>query len=119
VSVTTTPGPLATPEGAEQLYEHDRAWVQAFWADLVQYAPMIDSCVNFMSEYEKTESVSPTGRRNTSGDPDQVRLSSRQHLKLNVNIPRGTQSPAPAGNPRINLRRAVLPGSLQEPTLLR
>ena len=39
----------ATPE----LLEADRAWVRAFWSDLVQHASGVGSYVNFMSEYDE------------------------------------------------------------------
>lgn len=38
-----------TPE----LFEADRAWVRAFWSDLVQHASGVGSYVNFMSEYDE------------------------------------------------------------------
>ena len=34
------------------LLEADRAWVRAFWSDLVPYAPGVGSYVNFMTEFE-------------------------------------------------------------------
>jgi len=38
-----------TPE----LFDADRAWVRAFWSDLVPHATGVGSYVNFMSEYEE------------------------------------------------------------------
>ncbi len=38
-----------TPE----LYEADRAWVRAFWSDLMPHSVGVGSYVNFMSEYEE------------------------------------------------------------------
>jgi len=38
---------------APELFETERAWVRAFWSDLVPHASGIGSYVNFMSEYEE------------------------------------------------------------------
>jgi berberine-like enzyme len=36
-----------------ELFDTERAWVRAFWSDLVPHASGIGSYVNFMSEYEE------------------------------------------------------------------
>ncbi len=72
-----------TPE----LFDADRAWVRAFWADLVPHATGVGSYVNFMSEYEENRVRAAYGsakydllaRIKGKYDPDNV-------FHLNANI---------------------------------
>jgi len=72
-----------TPE----LLEADRAWVRAFWSDLVPHATGVGSYVNFMSEYEENrvraaygpEKYERLAQIKTRYDPDNV-----FHLNANV-----------------------------------
>jgi FAD/FMN-containing dehydrogenase len=72
-----------TPE----LLEADRAWVRAFWSDLVQHAAGVGSYVNFMSEYEENrvraaygpEKYERLAQIKAQYDPDNV-----FHLNANV-----------------------------------
>ena len=72
-----------TPE----FLEADRAWVRAFWSDLVQHAAGVGSYVNFMSEYEENrvraaygpEKYERLAQIKAQYDPDNV-----FHLNANV-----------------------------------
>jgi hypothetical protein len=69
------------------LLDADRAWVRAFWSDLVPYAPGVGSYVNFMTEFEADRVRASYGaakydrlaRVKAKYDPDNV-----FHLNANV-----------------------------------
>jgi FAD binding domain/Berberine and berberine like len=44
---------IAAMAEAQDVFEADRAWVRAFWSELVPFAAGIGSYVNFMSEFEE------------------------------------------------------------------
>ncbi|MGH9180686.1 MAG: BBE domain-containing protein, partial [Acidimicrobiales bacterium] len=46
--VVNIEGATPSPDG----YEAERAWVRAYWSDLVQHAGTVGSYVNFMTEHE-------------------------------------------------------------------
>jgi FAD/FMN-containing dehydrogenase len=74
-----------------ELYDADREWVRAYWADLVQHAPGVGSYVNFMTEYDEDRVRAAYGpakyarlaRIKAQYDPDNV-----FHLNANI-LPTG------------------------------
>jgi len=52
---------IAAVAPTAELLEHDRAWVRAFWSDLVPHASGVGSYVNFMSEFEPDRVVASYG----------------------------------------------------------
>jgi FAD/FMN-containing dehydrogenase len=71
---------IAAVAPTSELLEADRAWVRAFWADLVKHASGVGSYVNFMSEFEQDRieaSYGPAKYARLAGikasyDPDNV-----------------------------------------------
>jgi len=78
---------IAAVAPTAELLEADRAWVRAFWSDLVPHAAGTGSYVNFMSEFEPDRVVASYGaekydrlsRIKATYDPDNV-------FHLNANI---------------------------------
>jgi len=78
---------IAAVAPTAELLEADRAWVRAFWSDLVPHAAGVGSYVNFMSEYEQDRVVASYGAEKydrlsqikATYDPDNV-------FHLNANI---------------------------------
>ncbi|MCU1353116.1 MAG: linked oxidase-like protein [Acidimicrobiales bacterium] len=78
---------ISATADTQELYEADRAWVRAFWADLVAHAPDAGSYVNFMTEIEGdrvrsaygTEKFARLAQLKARYDPTNV-------LHLNANI---------------------------------
>jgi len=81
---------IAAVAPTAELLDADRAWVRAFWSDLVPHSTGVGSYVNFMSEYEQDRVVASYGaekyerlsRIKATYDPDNV-----FHLNANIRPP--------------------------------